>query len=155
MRLKARREESKRSKQRGTAAIEFALSIAFLAPLVLGIIDYGYYFYVAVTTVEATRLAARQLEAQVVGACGTAAATTASNLAQGSAGAAKVYMSQIGLVSSTTVTATCGTDPGNPTWNVTVEVDFRPAVGFVRAGMNPSTTAGKVEFSQSLYLAGN
>jgi len=157
MRLMLGRSKSKRIGQRGVAAIEFALSLVFFIPLVLGILDYGYYFYVAVTTVEATRLAGRQIAAQAVTNCAnTAAKNAASALVTASTGAATVYMNQtIGMGANTTVTATCGTAPVDPTWNVKVQVDFRPAVGFLRAGMHASAVAGKVEFSQSLFVAGS
>ena len=160
MRLTLGRSKRKRARQRGAAAIEFALSLVLLIPLIFGILDYGYYFYVAVTTVEATRVAARQIAGQAIGsaagACTSAAATSAVTLTTTSASSAGlIYMNQIGQRSNTTITATCGTAPVTPTWNVKVQVDFRPLLGFLRVGMNPSTkTTGYVEFSQSLFVAG-
>jgi Flp pilus assembly protein TadG len=152
-----RRSKSKRPKQRGVAAVEFALSLVFFVPMVLGILDYGYYFWVAVTTVEAARVAARQVAGQVVTNCSnTTPVNAARTLVTGSTGAAKVYMNQIGMAAYTTVTATCGTSPLDPTWNIKVQVDFKPAVGFLRAGMHASTSVtGYVEYSQSLYVAGS
>jgi hypothetical protein len=101
-------------------------------------------------------VAARQISLQAVGACGTPAATVAATTAALATSAGTVYMNQIGQGSNTTVTATCVATPVNPTWNVKVQVDFRPVIGFLRAGMHASTkTAGDVEFSQSLYVAGN
>jgi Flp pilus assembly protein TadG len=156
MRLTSGRSKCKRAQQRGAAAIEFALSLVLLIPLIFGILDYGYYFYVAVTTVEATRVAARQIAGLAVGNCGSAAATATAALVALPTGAGTVYMNQIGQAGNTTVTATCGTLPADPTWNVKVQVDFRPVIGFLRAGMHPSIkTAGYVEFSQSLYVSGN
>jgi Flp pilus assembly protein TadG len=156
MRLTSGRPKNTRSRERGAAAIEFALSLVLLVPLIFGILDYGYYFYVAVSTVEATRVAARQISLQTVGSCGTPAAIAAATPAALATSAGVVYMNQIGQGSNTTVTATCVTTPVNPTWNVKVQVDFRPIVGFLRAGMHPSTvTSGYVEFSQTLYTAGN
>jgi Flp pilus assembly protein TadG len=156
MRLTSGRPKHERAHQRGAAAIEFALSLTLLIPLIFGILDYGYYFYIAVTTVEATRVAARQIAGQTVGNCASAAATAAAAAAALSTSAGTVYMNQIGQAANTTVTATCGTSPVDPTWDVKVQVDFRPVIGFLRAGMHASTkTAGDVEFSQSLYVAGN
>jgi Flp pilus assembly protein TadG len=155
MRLTLGRPKNRGSRERGAAAIEFALSLVLLVPLIFGILDYGYYFYVAVSTVEATRIAARQIAGQSVGNCASAAATTAATTAALATSAGTVYMNQIGQGANTTVTATCGTTPVNPTWNVKVQVDFRPIVGFLRAGMHASTkTTGYVEFSQTLYVAG-
>jgi len=162
MRLTSGRPKNTRSRERGAAAIEFALSLVLLIPLIFGILDYGYYFCVAASTVEATRVAARQIAGQnvgsAVGACTSAAATAAIALvtAPGTSSAV-AYMNQVGMRQgpNTTVTVTCGVTPVTPTWNVKVQVDFRPLVGFLRAGMHASTkTSGYVEFSQSLYVAG-
>lgn len=48
-------------RQKGAAAVEFALvaALAFL-PLMLGIIEFGRFFYVLATTQEVTRRAARE-----------------------------------------------------------------------------------------------
>jgi Flp pilus assembly protein TadG len=162
MRLTSGRPKHKRAQQRGAAAIEFALSLVLLIPLIFGVLDYGYYFCVAVSTVEATRVAARQIAGQnvgsAVGACSSAAATAAIAVVTTPATSAGVaYMNQVGMGQgpNTTVTATCVTTPVTPTWAVKVQVDFRPLVGFLRAGMHASTvTPGYVEFSQSLYVAG-
>ena len=37
----------RRQRSRGVAALEFALSLTFLVPLLMGTLDFGYYFYVA------------------------------------------------------------------------------------------------------------
>ena len=69
IRLRARRRES------GAAALEFGLIAGFVfIPLVLGIIQYGWYFYVAQTTGGATTHVARRM---AVGDCwGSGEATT-------------------------------------------------------------------------------
>ena len=41
------------------ATIEFALCLVVLLPLVLGMIDFGHYFYVSLTAAEAARVGAR------------------------------------------------------------------------------------------------
>ncbi len=56
----------RRRKEGGAAAVEFALVVPLLATLVLGIIQYGWYFYVANNTSAAAREAARHV---VVGDC--------------------------------------------------------------------------------------
>jgi len=56
-----------RRDQRGAAALEFGIIAGFVfIPLVLGIIQYGWYFYVAQTTGGATSHVARRL---AVGDC--------------------------------------------------------------------------------------
>ena len=63
----------------GAAAVEFALVACFvLVPLLMGLLQYGWYFYVSSTTSHAASSVARRLE---VGDCwtGTAANTYVSN----------------------------------------------------------------------------
>ena len=73
------RRELRRRGQRGAAAVEFALVACFiLIPLLFGLMQYGWYFYVASTTSHAASSVARRLE---VGDCwtGTSATTYVSN----------------------------------------------------------------------------
>ncbi|HET7066143.1 MAG TPA: TadE/TadG family type IV pilus assembly protein [Nocardioides sp.] len=66
----------KRRDERGAAAVEFALVMIPLFVIVLGLIQYGWYFYVAQNSSSAVGTVARKLE---VGDCwtGTAAQTFA------------------------------------------------------------------------------
>ena len=146
--------------QRGVASIELALCLVVLLPLVLGVIDFGYYFYVSVTAAEAARVASRTASTSAVGACtNTSAATAAANAAQS---AATGYMTRAGLTSSvvtTTPTALCQTVGGlTPVWNVAVKVDFSPLIGFARTWMKPSTLGGCtgcVTFTQTVFVLGS
>jgi Flp pilus assembly protein TadG len=73
------RNRLRRCGDRGAAAVEFALVGCFvLVPLVLGLMQYGWYFYVASTTSHAASSVARRLE---VGDCwtGTQATTYVQN----------------------------------------------------------------------------
>jgi Flp pilus assembly protein TadG len=144
----------RRDKQRGTAAIEMALSlIVIMLPLVLGMMDYGYYFYVSSTAAEAARVAAR---AAVITPAGTACATAGAGTTAARA-AATNYMNQIGLGGSSNlfVTVGCATVPLSPWWTVSVEVNFPPAIGFIRSLMKPSTrTTGWVVFTQTVQVLG-
>jgi Flp pilus assembly protein TadG len=148
----------RRDKQRGTAAIEMALSlIVVLLPLTLGMMDYGYYFYVSLTAAEAARVAARATSTTTATNC----TTTSAGISAGTT-AATNYMNTIGLggTSNLTVDITCGTTvtlpPLSPFWTVTVKVDFPPAIGFIRSLMKPSTrTTGWVVFSQSVKVLGS
>ena len=68
-----------REQQRGAAAVEFGLIAGtVLIPLLLGVIQYGWYFYVSQTTGAAASHVARRL---TVGDCwsGTQAATFVKN----------------------------------------------------------------------------
>jgi Flp pilus assembly protein TadG len=56
----------RRRNYRGAAAVEFALIMIPLLTLVMGLVQYGWYFYVAQNTSGATTTLARKLE---VGDC--------------------------------------------------------------------------------------
>jgi Flp pilus assembly protein TadG len=65
----------------GAAAVEFALVVPLLATLLLGIMQYGWYFYVANNTSAAAREGARHV---IVGDCwGADFQTFVQNNAQG------------------------------------------------------------------------
>jgi Flp pilus assembly protein TadG len=148
-----RRRDGKRSKQRGAVAVEFALSLFFLVPLLLGTLDYGYYFWVGVNAVEAARLGAREAgrlgSTNAVAACGSGPnwTTLVRPTVEGTTGAAKVQMQQAGVQAYTTVTLNCLTAPTNPSWQLVLEVNFPPAVGFLNPWMPASTsTPGYVRY---------
>ena len=149
----------RRRGERGVAPIELALSLVVLVPLVLGMIDLGYYFYVAVTAGEAARVGARNVSKATVGPCSN---TTAANTAGGVAeDAAEAYFDQAGIGSITrTATASCGAAAGitGPVWTVSMQVDFRPLVGVARTWLKPSpdtSCVGCVTFTQAIRVPGN
>jgi Flp pilus assembly protein TadG len=159
-----RRRGPGRDRSRGVAAIELALSMTFLVPLLLVVMDFGYYFYIGAVAEDAARVGARAAVRQSNG--GTCVLTNAAvQVAQtaratggpGTAcvgGAAYCMMNEPPLLMGaaagpTTVTLTCAGAPVNPTWSITVQVDFRPAVGFFTAWM-PSGGVGKVRYTARL-----
>ena len=127
------------------------------AMLLLGMLDYGKYLYVSITATEAARQGARELSQIAVGNCSAGTpVSTAISLAQGSSGAAKTYMNQIGLSSSTTVTATCLTSPVNPTWQVSLQIDYTPTLKYLlNQGLMPAGATGKTRVRASLKMRGN
>jgi Flp pilus assembly protein TadG len=160
---------SRRQRSRGVAALELALSLTFLVPLLMGTLDFGYYFYIATNAEEAARAGVREA---VLASAGAACLTPAALLAQtngqrlvttgvGTAcngGAAACYMNEPPLNmgrngGNTTVVLTCLTAPVNPTWTITVQVDFWPATTFFKWMMPAralSLTAGKVKYIATL-----
>jgi Flp pilus assembly protein TadG len=70
MRLRRRRDQG------GAAAVEFAFVMIPFLVLVLGLIEYGWYFYVAQNTSGAASTLARKME---VGDCWSAPLTFAKN----------------------------------------------------------------------------
>jgi hypothetical protein len=162
----------RRPKSSGVAALELALSLVFLVPLLMGMLQFGYYFYIASHAEEAARAGAR--EAVMKG--GTCAAGGALIIAEGQAppgagtgnaciqnggGAAACYMNEpplnLGGVGSTTVTLECfnlATLPPNnvtvdPTWRITVQVDFQAALGAFKS-LLPAGTGGKVRYTATV-----
>ena len=130
-----RRDRAGWRRQRGASLVEFALTVPLFLVLLLGALEYGYYFYVAVTATSAAREGARQCTLVSLGGCGSCSPTNAIT-----------YMNKIGLGSKTTATATCTNTNGNILYNVKVTVDFPSLSGFsaVLAAMPQSQTAGYV-----------
>ena len=56
----------KRRSENGAAAVEFAIIFPLFAALIMGMIQYGWYFWTAETTGSAARETARRI---VVGSC--------------------------------------------------------------------------------------
>ncbi len=139
-------------RERGVAAIEFALIIPFVTILVLALIDYGYYFYIGVNATEAARAAGVQVDTSVaamnagagVANCSDAnistlvtAATAPPNLT------AQAYMTttiNATIGGGTTATIGCamlGATP-KPVWSIVVTVTFAPPSGSVHFGLPAS-----------------
>lgn len=118
-RLRSRRK----ARQRGAAAVEFALVLPFLLMVVLGAIDWGWYFFVREVVTNAAREGAR-----------AGAVTTAANPTQAAEDVARAYITNLGLsqppavavnLTSSTVGATAVT-----TMNVTVTYPVGSLTGF-------------------------
>jgi Flp pilus assembly protein TadG len=111
--------KSGRKSVSGVAAVEFALVLPVLLVVLLGIIDYGYVFFVRLNMTNAAREGARVGVVQADPAVARTRATEAASL----------YLSNAGVAAETTATAPTTGDP-EVTVSVTVG-DFRPLVGFV------------------------
>src|SRR5262249_48180393 len=101
--------------------------------ILLGMMEYGRYFYIAVSANNAAREGARQCTLVSVGACGVCNPT-----------AAVTYMNGIGMGPKTTATATCATQAGTFMYTVQVAVDFPTLTGYppLLGAMPASATAG-------------
>lgn len=103
---------------RGAAAIEFALVLPVLLFLVLGMVDYGWYFFCQLTVTNAAREGARAGTTVPGGDGGRATATTQS------------YLATAGLAGQPTqIDVNIGAAP--TTVSVDVWMHFRPIIGFV------------------------
>lgn len=155
MRAKAiQLRRGKRDGQRGAAALEFALAVFFLVPLLMGMLQYGYYFYVAVNVTEAQHQGLVAATRTAVGDCSataSAAAVTAKGNAQTAASTAvTAYLTTNGLNGVLTLSGTspsCGVTPVNPTWTMTLIADFRPPLGKVMPWDRASPTAGYLRYT--------
>lgn len=144
----------KRDTQRGAAVLEFALSMFILAPLMMGMVQYGYYFYIAVNVTEAQHQGLVAATRTSVGDCSITASATAiaaKATAQAAASTAvTAYLTSNGLNSVVTLSGTspsCGILPVNPTWTMTLIADFRPPLGKVMPWDKASPTTGYLRYT--------
>ena len=166
----------RRAKSRGVALVERALSLIFRVPLMLGMLDFGYFLYVASNVEEAARAGVRQAARAGAGPCngggypildprapGVQAAATGTGAGCNGPGSgdAACYMNQaplmLGGAANITVTADCLTPttvpaaPINPTWRVTVQCDFPLPHPFLFPLLKHSTrTIGWVYYTASV-----
>ena len=161
----------RRPKSSGVAALELALSLVFLVPLLTGMLQFGYYFYIASHAEEAARAGVREAvlkggncaggalikaegEAPPTGEPATPAFGRRRRLLHERAAA------RPGGPSNTTVTLDCltpmtpwpDTAPVNPTWRITVHVEFQPALGAFKS-LLPAGTGGKVHYEATVVSA--
>jgi Flp pilus assembly protein TadG len=150
------RTNTSRSRERGVAAIEFALLMPFIAVIVLALVDYGYYFYVGINANEAARTTAVLASTTAQGLNGGNGPTSCNDtniaLVKGAAAApaqaANAYMTAQGnstMGSNTTATVACSTAGGVTTplkyvFSVTVQVVFAPPSGRAHFGLPRSGT---------------
>jgi hypothetical protein len=161
-----RRLLRKRLGQRGAVAVEFAFSLFFLIPLLLGMLDYGYYFWVGVNAVQAANkglfAATHAAPSLVAGCSGTAPGVLAVNAAKLAAQNA-VYLGPNAQMGSPRLPAVfsgyvtlpvndCISAPVDPAWNIQVQVDFPPVVGFLNPWMPASATPGYVRFRTGVLV---
>jgi Flp pilus assembly protein TadG len=153
---------ARRDGQRGAAALEFALATFVLVPLMLGIIDYAYTFYISLNVTEAQHAGLIAAKQTGVTDCSNTASTAQQNLkatAQTNATTAVAsYFSANGLTSSVVSYVNSSNSPGcaatplNPTWSMTLVVDIPPLLGRLmpwdKAGAN-----GKQRYTaKALYI---
>jgi Flp pilus assembly protein TadG len=135
---------------RGAAAVEFALILLPFCMLMLGMIDYGWYFYVDLACTNAARDGARTATT-VTGACSTgssACITAATN--DLSSVLPKSYTPTITCPCTTTTDTSTGTTWPQYTCNVTL--DFKQLTGFSAVTM-PSS-GGNVHVATASTMRG-
>ena len=113
--------------------------------LLLGMLDYGYFFYVEVTAAGAAREGARQCTLVSIGACGACTPT-----------AAVEYMDSVGMGGYTTATANCASSGGTLMYTVDVDVSYPTLTGYMTSlGLLPtSSTEGYALASAAAIMRG-
>lgn len=98
--------------------------------LVIGMLEYGYWFYVAVSATAAAREGARQCTLVSLGACGECNPSAAVD-----------YMGAIGLDDYTDADAECENDAGALMYTVDVTVDFPTLTNYLsKLGAIPASS---------------
>lgn len=92
--------QAKTAEPRGATAVEFALLLPLLLLLVLGTIDWGYYFYLREVVVNASREGARTGTLYVAGGLTEAEAAARDYLTRGALRGAATVTSGTGAVDS-------------------------------------------------------
>jgi Flp pilus assembly protein TadG len=155
-----RRGKTARSRQRGAAVLEFALTLPLLVPLMLFMIEYGHLFWVSLNAVEAAKvgLAATIAQNNATAATSCLDPTPGRVTAIENAGhdAALQYFTDntASLQPYATVTVTCiaapvnGVTLTNPSWQIIVKMDFPPVIGRRLPWLKASTTlTGGITYS--------
>jgi Flp pilus assembly protein TadG len=117
-------------KERGAAALEFALALPLLMTLVLGLIDFGYLFYLQLVVQNAAREGARAGSLFIDGR----SVTEAQRVAQ-------AYLASLNLSTAGVSAQLTG---ANPTLvDVSIRSPYTPLVGFVPAIAAITTINGR------------
>jgi Flp pilus assembly protein TadG len=130
-----KRKPSPRSRQRGVAAVEFALVLPLFLTLVLGAIDWGWFFYIDQLVTNCAREGARA--GTLLPPRPTSTASQAENAAQQ---AGLDFLQRVRLT-PTGVDATYTTVGGNDAILVTVTYPVGSLTGFLSSVMPKNAKA--------------
>jgi len=119
----------KKASSRGAVAVEFALVLPILLVMLLGIFDYGWYFFVDLTATNAVREGARAATT-IAGGCPNATATDLG------ARTIQSYLRGINMDSYANISASCTEAspapfaPSQPMFRFDVQLNFPQLTGF-------------------------
>ena len=135
----------RKGRKRGSVLVEFALTLPLFFVLIIGMLEYGYWFYIALSATSAAREGARQCTLVSLGACGDCDPSAAVD-----------YMGAIGMDGYTDAAATCESNAGALMYTVDVTVDFPTLTGYLPIlGVIPaSVTAGNTLASGVAVMRG-
>ncbi|WP_394831308.1 pilus assembly protein [Pendulispora rubella] len=134
--------------EHGAAAIEFALVLLPFALLLLGTIDYGWYFFVDLACTNAVREGARTATT-IPGACPNSTATTTGETA-----AAQALSGLLPSGYAPNIDVTCTTVAGSPRFQSVLILDFPQLTGFSLIPM-PGSGGGTARVSTSATMRGS
>jgi Flp pilus assembly protein TadG len=129
---------------RGSASIEFALILLPFCLLLLGMIDYGWYFYVDLVCTNAVREGARAATT-IPGACPNGAATT-----EGTAAVNQALTGLLPVTYAPAIVPTCTTVAGSPRFQFTLTLDFPQLTGFTLIPMPGGNGAVHIATSSTM-----
>ena len=133
-----RQKVRQRNRQRGVAAVEFALVLPLLLTVVLGAIDWGWYFFVNQLVTNAAREGAR------AGTLLPPRPTSTVSQAESAAEAASLaYLERVSL-EETGVAASYTTVDGTDAISVTITYPVGSLTGFLSALVPANATATSV-----------
>jgi len=132
------RQRSATRRQRGAAAVEFALVLPLLLTLVMGTIDWGWFFYIDQLCTNAAREGARAGSVMAPTATTTQVRDAAQQASQ--AFLNNVNLKQAGVI-ATSMLALPG---GSQGVNVVVTYPVGSVTGFLTGIMRPNVVAASV-----------
>lgn len=121
---------ARRRRLGGAAAVEFALILPMFMVMLLGMIDWGWWFYVDLAATNAVREGARAATTWA-GACPNADALAAGEQT------VNQYLTNFKIVDHATVTGSCSNAPGSgdPLFRFDVTLNFSRLTGFTLVPM--------------------
>lgn len=136
-----------KARQRGAAAVEFALVLPFLLMMVLGTIDWGWYFFVREVVTNAAREGAR-----------AGAVATAANPTQAAEDIARNFITNFGLTGTPTVAANLSSPiigaTAVTTMSVTVTYPVGSLTGFTSLSQYASLVPANVQAQAQMRREG-
>ncbi|HXJ21554.1 MAG TPA: TadE/TadG family type IV pilus assembly protein, partial [Polyangia bacterium] len=145
-----RLRRTKRQGQRGAAALEFALAMFVLLPIMIGICEYAYYFFIGINAVEAQRAGLLAAKNTTVSTSCTSGAVSTAQTAASTAVTAYFALNSLDTkvtIISSSSTPACHTTAPSPWWSMNLVVDYQPLFGFTMPWEKKSPTAGYLRYT--------
>jgi len=145
-----RLRRTKRKVQRGAAALEFALAMFVLTPMMIGICEYAYYFYIGINAVEAQRAGLIAVAKTPVGAACLNVSTVQTPALTGVTNYFTLNnLNTVVTVKNSPLTSlvACSVGPPIPTLSMSLIVDYHPLFGFTMPWEKRSPVTGYLRYT--------